>query len=741
MKLILNILKRIAFPLLFIITTTNLDAHSSGTGIITGRVIDADTGEPVGFAYLLIEEIHFWQRVNADGYFRFENIPAGHFSIITHRLGYKDQTTTVDIVRDGITKKDLYVSVSPVLLQGIGVSGWRSQDTTMTDPEIVVADKKLRQNLGMTIAKTIENEPGLDQITMGPAPARPVLRGLGGDRLLLLEDGERTGDLSATSADHAVSIDPMTTTRIEVIRGPEALIYGSNTLGGVINVVREAVPRHVPQKQTGSATVQGESVNRGGSGALELAVPAGPVALRGDVSLRSAGNVETPAGTLQNTNIRTLNGSMGLSLTGRWGYAGVSGGVYDSDYGIPPDPIGGHPGGVDIDMLRQHVRIESEFNIPTHRVRHVDLKYQYSRYQHQEIESSGSIGMEFGVVTHNLSATLHLCKCGLLGNARIGFWGELRDYASGGLTFTPAADELSSALFFYNEYFSGNWSVNVSVRADMKSVRPGEETVSRNAGMIRERNFSGVAGGLSPQYNVSRDIKTGVSVLRTFRAPGVEELFSEGPHLAAYSYEVGNADLTEETGFGLEWFTEFKLDRASLRASVFRNDIQHYIFPRNTGERSWRRADLYLYQYTGLHARMDGFELSADWLPLSWFSLSGQLQAVDGTLVDTDEPLPRMPPLSGKVELGFHRGSFSVSLNAKGAGKQDRPGAFELATDGYMIYGLNAQLLISDRRFMHTMTMTAENIFNTEYRRHLNRVKEIMPEPGKNIRLLYKVFF
>ena len=728
-------------PFLLFMNMMTLYAHSSGTGTLSGRVLDADTGEPVGFTYLLIEEIHFWQRVNADGSFKFDHIPAGHFSITTHRLGYQDQTTTVDIGKNRTTEKNFRISVSPLMLQSVAVSGEWLQDSTMIEPEIVVADKKLRQNLGMTIAKTIENEPGLDQISMGPAPARPVLRGLGGDRLLLLEDGERTGDLSATSADHAVSIDPMTTTRIEVIRGPEALIYGSNTLGGVINVIREAVPRHAPQKRTGSATAQGESVNRGSSGALELSIPAGPVAVRGDFSLRSAGDVQTPAGTLRNTNIRTVNGSTGASLTGHWGFAGISGGVYDSKYGIPPDPIGGHPSGVDIDMLRQHAMIESEFNIPANRIRHVNFKYQYSRYQHQEIESSGSIGMEFGVVTHNLSATLHFCECGLLGNARVGFWSEHRDYASGGLTFTPASDELSGALFFYNEYFFGQWSLNASLRTDLKSVRPKEEYLSRNVGSIRERNFSGLSGGLSVNNHLTRNLKTGVSLLRTFRAPGVEELFSEGPHLAAYSYEIGNADLNEETGIGLEWFAELKLDHGSLRASLFRNNVQHYIFPQNTGERSWRRADLYLYQYTGLHTRMDGFECSADWMPLSWLSLSGQLQAVYGMLVDKDEPLPRMPPLSGKVEVGWHHGSLCISMDAKGADKQDRLGGFEESTDGYVIYGLNAQMLISDRWFMHTLTFTIENITDTEYRRHLNRVKAIMPEPGRNIRLLYKIFF
>jgi iron complex outermembrane receptor protein len=370
----------------------------------------------------------------------------------TYRLGYHETTARVIIRRDQLTEKTFRLAAAPLLFDEAVISAHRVHtDTTMENPDLVVADHRLRQNLGMTIAKTLENEPGLDQISMGPAPARPVLRGLGGDRLLVLEDGERTGDLSATSADHAVSIDPMTTTRIEVIRGPEALIYGANAMGGVINVRREAVPRAKPEQLTGSLTLQGTSVNDGAAGALEISAPIGPLTARGDISLRRAQDVQTPDGVLRNTGIQTKNGSLGLSLVQNWGFLGMAGGGYVSEYGIPPDPIGGHPNGVDIDMQRYHVTTESQFNISLKSVRHLFVKHTYSRYTHQEIEASGTLGMEFGVNTHNISAILHFCECGPLNNARIGFWGEYRDYASGGLTFTPDSKELTGAAYRSNQ--------------------------------------------------------------------------------------------------------------------------------------------------------------------------------------------------------------------------------------------------------------------------------------------------
>ncbi|MFZ5518203.1 MAG: TonB-dependent receptor [Candidatus Zhuqueibacterota bacterium] len=718
------------------------EEHSPGTGVFAGQVIDSETGEPVGFVYLLIEEIHFWQRVGSDGVFRFENIPAGIHAVKTYRLGYKEAVEQVAIVEGKVTNKTFRLALAPILIGEVIVSAHRVHgDSTLENPDIVVADRKLRQNLGMTIAKTLENEPGLDKICMGPAPARPVLRGLAGDRLLLLEDGERTGDLSATSADHAVSIDPMTTERIEVIRGPEAMIYGSNVMAGVINVQRESIPRVRPEKITGSVTYHGESVTNGSAGALELRAPVGPMAMRWDASVRSAGTVQTPVGPLQNTEIQTLNSSIGLSLVRSWGHAGVAGGWYDSEYGIPPDPIAGHPSGVDIDMLRQHVATEGLFNVPSSMIRHVYVKHQYSRYQHQEIEASGIIGMEFGVVTHHATAILHFCECGPLYNARIGIWGESRDYASGGLTFTPDTRESAVAVYLYDELIRGRWSFNGAIRADGKTVRPEASYVTPHVGHIRTRDFAGISGAVSGHYHVKPDLMLGASVIRTFRAPGVEELFSEGPHLAAYSYEVGNADLDEETGIGFELFGEYESGHGKIRAAVFRNELQNYIFPRNTGERSWRRADLFQYQYSGFHALMTGYEVSLDWAPANWLSFSAQVQYVKGQLLEEDQPIPRMPPLSGKVEMRYHRGPLSIIVDSKGADRQNRLDQFELPTEGYLIQDTTVQYLLPKGKLLHTLSLTLENIGNAEYRRHLNRVKEIMPEPGRNVRLLYKVFF
>ena len=712
-------------------------------GFLAGNVSDARTEEPITWAYILIEDINVWESTGEDGLFHFENpLPVGQYVIKTYRFGYQESLFDVNVSANDTVRIQLKLSSSPILGNTVVVEAENATyESELQRPDVLVSGRKLQQNLGQTIAQTIDYEPGVAQRTMGPAPARPVIRGLSGDRLLILEDGERTGDLSATSADHAVVIEPMTTERIEVIRGPEAMIFGSNTLGGVVNVVRGYIPNHIPNRITGAMSLQGESVSSGYSGGANLTIPLSPFTLRVDGSYRHASDIQTPLGSLLNTASATANASMGISYLSGWGHVGVAGSVYKSEYGIPPDPLGGHPSGVNIDLERQHIESHAEIVSPHLLCDRIELHHTYTRYYHAEREESGDLGMEFGIVTHTFSSAHHLKRVGRLKNGKFGIRGEYRDFASGGLTFTPASRELSLAAYMYQEVELGKVSLNGTVRYDHKQVTPDETRSSRLVGNIRKRRFGDVSGSLGVLYDLTKTMVLGASMMRTFRAPGIEELFSEGPHLAAYTYEVGQTDLRKENGLGSEVFMDLKHARGDIHIALFRNDIHGYIFPENTGDLSWRRADLFVYQYVGKHALMHGIETSFNWQLAPAFSANGSVSYVQGDLTNDDVPIPRIPPLEGKVRLAYRLGQLELGMTTRAGSKQDRLGEFEQTTDGYVVFDLGAQYHFSSRSFLHVFSLNINNIGDTEYRKHLNRVKEIMPEPGRNAKLLYKVFF
>lgn len=739
-------------------------------GALEGKIIDMDSGESLGWTTLLVVELNRSAAAHSDGSFHFYRLPTGTYTLKTFRVGYQNSSQKFTIRPQDTTRLILKLTSVPISVEGVTVEahGYEDNLSGLQEPAVEVSGKNLRQNLGTTIAETIEDEPGLATRTMGPAPARPVLRGLSGDRLLMLEDGGRTGDLSATSSDHAVVIEPMTAERIEVIRGAEALQYGGSVLGGVINVVRNYVPTNLPHRVSGSASLQGQTVNTGYSGGAEFSIPLGPMAFHADGSYRSADNVNTPLGILRNTAIDNLNGSLGTSYLSDWGYLGAAGGYYESQYGIPPDPYGGHPGGVTIDLKRTHYESKAELYPRPDCLCRFNLKYSYSRYQHTEYESNGAVGIKFGVLTHNFSAKMHTHQLGIFRNGVMGLWGEYRDYATGGLSFTPATGEYSLAAHLYQEAHFGKLMTSGSIRLDTRYIRPSEEkTIVREdfTLFVRDRSFQGISLALSGHYHFARDWLVGLTAMRSYRAPTIEELFSEGPHLAAYSYEVGNSELDSEKGLGVETFFEFQREHHNLRLVIFINDITGYIYPENTGRFSLRRADLLVYQHVGERVSMTGLETTFNSRLSERWSMGGNLSYVRGELIDQDKPLSQMPPLSSKLRISYHQGKMTFSGHMHAAARQERLGEYEnlfpvldqngeiikdnqgdplleqLPTEGYVVFDLVADYYFSAGSFLHTLSFSIENITDTEYRKHLNRVKQIMPEPGLNIKLLYKVYF
>ncbi|MCY3664932.1 MAG: TonB-dependent receptor, partial [Gemmatimonadetes bacterium] len=225
--------------------------------------------------------------------------------------------------------------------------------------------------------------------------------------------------------------------------------------------------------------------------------------------------------------------------------------------------------------------------------------------------------------------------------------------------------------------------------------------------------------------------------------PGIEELFSEGPHLAAYSYEVGNGALDSERGLGLELFADYHREKGHVHLAVFRNAIDGYIFPKNSGERSLRRADLFLYQTVGERVLMHGAEVTFDWHLAEPWKVAGSLSYVRGRLTDLDdEPLPRLPPLQGHLGLTCEpTEALSATIDVRLAAAQNRISEFEEPTEGYAVLDLSSQYYAQWGGRLHTFSLTLENATDAVYRNHLNRVKEILPEPGRNLRLLHKIFF
>jgi iron complex outermembrane recepter protein len=730
--------------------------HTGLTGTIEGVVLDYETREPVTFAYLHLEEINRTTTTDRNGYFRLRNVPSGNYTLIIHRIGYMSLNQTITVEGDEVS--ELVLEMRSTVLSGDAIQVVADAEQTigsgLEHASVKIIGDKLRRNLDATLSSTLSNEPGISERSMGVAPGRPVIRGLGDERVLILEDGQRTGDVSWTTSDHSVTVDPSSAEEIQIARGPAALEHGSGAIGGVINVVRNQIPNSVPTSTTGSISLQGASVNRGAMAAGNLMIPwRDDFVLNLDLNGRIGHDYETPAGRLDNSYLQTTSNSFGLSHIRSWGYAGLSGSMYMSHYGIPPDPLGGHPGGVDIEMTKYQTEARTEILLGSSLFDLLEVRGSFIRYNHAEIESSGVIGTEYDMDTTTGSIKLRNKEWGIFSDGVIGAWGEYVDYSVFGTTGNPDSRAWSGSLFAIQEADIGHLHLEAGLRFNHVSSRPQQERISGIIGNVRNRNFTGLESSISAIYDFGRGFHLGTTLMHSWRAPSLEELYSEGPHLAAYAFEVGNPDLKPERGLGTELFGRYKHDRATLELTGYYNFFRNYIHSQNTGEMRPPRADLFTYQFVDTRASIYGAELSAEYQLVRNLVVDGSLSLTIGDrnvseeekeitgLTESEQPLPMIPPFKGNLGLRYTFNSFTIGGRARLSAKQDRLGEFETPTDEYAVIDLNLQYRFNWGTTLHTVSLNALNLFNEEYYNHLSKIKDLFPEPGRSVNLLYRVYF
>lgn len=723
---------------------------STAPGSVVGVVVDAATGEPLATVQVHVLELGRADLSHGDGEFHFDRLPEGRYTLSARRIGYAPAQLPVRVLGGDTTVVRVELQPSAIEVEGIVVTGsGRARDAAdVFRPVTALGGQELNRQLGATVAATLAGEPGIQQRYNGPTASQPVIRGLGGDRVLVLEDGTRTGDVSSTSADHAVTIEPLTADRIEVVRGPAGLLYGSNALGGVVNVVREEVPRTRADRLIGTVSLQGESVNRGMTAGGVVHGSVGSVALRGEASGRWAGDTHTPLGVLPSTEVRGYNAAAGASWVRDAGFVGAAVRDYALTYGVPgtfggQTIPGAHEGGVEIELRRTAVRAEAALPTGFGPFNAVEWTSGITRFWQNEMEPGGTIGSQFGQVTGtgNLLARHKHAAGELRTEGAIGAWGLGRDFAvSGSSTGSRAAGQVALAGFVYEELAWSPLRLQAGARYDWTRISPHD----RRAGAFGEaspREFGAFSGSLALLAEAAPGVALGASVARAFRTPSIEELYSNGPHLADYSYNVGNSTLEPEIGVGVDLFARVSVPRLHGEAAVFRNQLDGFIYYAPTGEMDPRLGRFPVYRASQGDAVLEGAEGSVQWEAIRRVVLSGGASYVRGTLVDDGSPLPAMPPLHATLGARYDARGYFLSLGWEGAARQDRVGEFEGPTGGRSLWNAGAGVNWTTWGRLQTLTLQVENALNESWRDHLSRIRAVAPQPGRNVRLLYRVNF
>jgi len=719
---------------------------------ISGSIIDNETKMPIHGATVFSKNLEMGTSSKVDGSFVIKNLSGNELEIEISMMGYKKVSKLITLKNHGNDLGKIYLDVDILKFQELNVDAHSKMKPTSFLSNIELAGDSYHKVLKSTLALTIQEQTGLSIRSMGQGSAQPVLRGYKGHRFLLTDDGITTGDLSSTSIDHAVSTDMGAYSGIEIIRGPEALLYGSNTIGGVIDLSRDINNENRFKKLMVKTLMGAESANKGHFQNVTIKAPfKGNHQLSFSLLNRILGNQISPEpyGTLKNTQALNREIHSNYMYFGNDFYSSFSLERFETDYGIPGSPEG-HINGVDISMYRNTQKFSFHKDISISGFQTLDVDQRYIDYSHSESvteDSYPSVILSHQILTLNAK---------LSGNQKtIGSLLKIRNFQSQEFYWTPDCKEISISLYGLSEKSIRNYTLQSSFRLENNSIIPdvGSEYFYANLDInqINDRNFL-LFSAAAALITVRKNWELSLGSMFTSRAPSIEDLYSDGPHLGVYNYEIGLPELESERTYGLEGSLGYNDEKTKLKITSYQNYSPNYHLSKKMGEGYEPGADwiewgsgsagwLYMYQMDGLEVYIHGYETEFQYKLNKLIDLEGSFSATRGENLTDNTPLYYVPPDKILLSTEVYLSPFSINLMHKKVFSQNRVGLYEETTPGYETYNLIGTYTIRSTQAIHKFILQIDNIFDRKYYNHLSRIKSIMPEKGRNIGFQYRLNF
>ncbi len=824
-------------------------AWSQERGSIQGTIYVSDGETVVTDASVTLVGLNYAQRVNEIGQFLFEDIPAGPVLIRVDSPEWGRNSKTVNVVSGEtvevgievlmhIRLEELVVSAGPIALP-------RSE---LVNPVNVLTGSDLLHAGGFNLGESLKNQAGIASTYYGPGASRPIIGGVGGSRVKILQHGLDIGDVSDQSEDHAVGADVLDAERIEIIRGPATLLYGTEITGGVVNVLDGRVPNERPVNR-----IEGAITGRGGLGARErsgsgsLTGSFGNVVWRAAGLLRETAEVSTPlfnpegihedhdheehedhdheehedhdheehedhdheehedhdheehedhdheehedhdheehelelVDHIENSETSLSRGSFGLSWLSNRGYIGAAVSFHNTDYGVPgpghmhgsheddhddhedhdeddhedhdeddhedhEDDHGHHEEGtanVLIDLNSVAYDIEGAYRFENPTIQGLRFRLGISDYTHTELESFTSGESEVGIVYDNnqwvgrleLDHSLSQKTKGVVGVHAKRRDLDLSSVSSHGSNL-PNTLTNDLAIFAKERIDLGSMKVELSGRFQWQSHEP----VQR---MMRSFSAFSIGGGVN--YKASQQLSFSLSLARAAKIPSSSELYFNGVHAGIRAVEIGNENLDVEVTNNATISGFINLSPLRMSLTGYLNQSENFIYLAPTGEvqdeRPVLRTDQSEATITGVEAEAD-LELFNSGSSLLTMELFGDY--VNGRLTSEGGYLPRTPPLRLGASLQYDLNNFVANLSVMRTSKQDK--VFVVAedeTDGYTTFDARVGYRILIGSTVQSISLQGMNLTNTLAQVHTSLLKNNVPLPGRDIRLVYSVNF
>ena len=570
-------------------------------------------------------------------------------------------------------------------------------------PSTVLAGEGLARRRAGTLGETLDGLPGVSATGFGPQASRPVIRGLDGDRVRLLDNGGASADASNLSFDHAVALDPLVVERIEVLRGPAALLYGGNATGGVVNAIDNRIPRSPLRSLSGRAELRlgGAAAERasaalleGGQGGLNWHVDA---AQRLSSDLRTPrfspvkdGQAAPETSRVSNSAGQSRSAALGASWADAHGFAGLALDDHHNDYGVAVEPD------VTIHLQRQRLRLAAERHALAGPLAAWALQASQTRYQHQELEASGAVGTTFRSRGQDLRLQVTQAALALPGLAGVfGLQAETLDFSAlGAEAFVPASHTRSTALYSLQTLSLPGLSLSAGARIERVRVQSDGDAAAaatQRFGAAATRDFAPASLALSLQAPLAAGLRASASLGRTQRAPAYYELFANGVHVATGAFERGNPQQALERSQHAELGLQWQQAGAQLQLAAFATRFANFIALDASGAlvpvdiAASGRPGLPEYRFTGVPARLHGVELEgrARLADAGWqLDAQASVDALQGRNVATGQALPRIAPLRLQAGLDAARGAWRLGGQLRWAASQQRVPANDRPTAG-----------------------------------------------------------
>jgi len=665
---------------------------------------------------------------------------------------------------------DAWSQTSTEPLPSLNVSGVRETNAGILSPTKVLSGDELQNKLSGTLGATLANELGVSATGYGSGSSRPVIRGLDGARVQILQNGLSVGDVSSISPDHAVANPIQNAHQIEILRGAAALLYGSGSSGGLVNVVNDRIVTSMPDVVSGSLNTSYETVNQGKTANIELDAPAGPLALHLDSAISNSNNYRIPGfaeqgGPNANWAINPGNpvnvpysgklpfsysnqNSLGLGATylRSDGYTGISLERMNHNYGIPTSE-----GGF-IQQSQNRYDIAHQSNDPFDGFSSIKISAANSNYQHTEFANNGIASTQWNNIA--TEARLELAHKELLGSKGI-IGAQLTastlnatDLATNNYAIVPQTKSSSNALFLIEEGRYGPVKTSLGARYSYTSQNPNTGTqfpssssqefvpTSYSSPSLQNRQFnlmSYSAGGL---LDVAKGYGLGLAYTVSQRAPSPQELYSYGPHDSTATFDIGNSNLGTETSHNVELSFQKTLGLVKSKASVYRNQFNNYIYGFYTGAYSQANSNFSVVQASQANASIRGAEgeLTYNW---NETGVGGRIfgDISQGTF-NAGGNLPLQPAPRLGSELAYQRNGWLTSATYIYSYQQNRLANWEIGpTPSYNL--VNANLSYTERigKVNWTGYLVLKNLLNEEIRYATTpmSVRLYAPQPGRSL--------